>query len=601
MTQSKLNNFTDISRENQQRDLSSLRKHKRLLQASVFSECSINKLTKTGNLKAHNSRFLNTSLFSYVISADKRIPLSKDQKIVFRNTLKMIIKNKKQLHSSSYLQKIEKSNDFVSSLYVINKNTDSKLRLDPEIIQQNKIKEDINYKNSFLEKSFEKTVNPTIVLSTATNGSKFHPLKGYDPKNNSGELNETFFEGLLEYLNSIELSNKIKDIQRVTNEHNQVFTNYDLLEMYVDKVNYDGYMQLENFQRNFYKQNLFKEKLGGLTDDKRSRILAFEPHKDFHSHLHNLEIFDKEYLFNYIKTFVTQHHKYKLGRSEIAIFENDFKDIKVQLQKKYGLKKVKNGFKLYKTEHTKGEFVYIRLLEDQKNDKRKSIANYLTNYIETNQVILNDNERKNNLKKNSVIYNAYALYIAELKDKFQPNKDTTPHKKIRRIRFSNNLVARDIYRGIMKERLIKLLQNKGDYQKHNMYKVVTDLIRSEELKVFRMYSNIENVDLSTGEITQDPNKDFVARYLVEYKGDRMVLDNMENITYRSNGKGKKATKITKNEQISIGYESFHIQRYMFEDNRFYSEHYDSEEWIDDIFDPDFEEYERLYLNGDDYE
>lgn len=436
-------------------------------------------------------------LFSYLITPDTN--KTNIKKSIIQNHIFTI----KDTFSELVLKKYKDCNDYVNSIYIKQKESGDLMKLDYKISQEYKIKDDINYKNSYINYAYEKLETPTSIFTTNTLKSDYHPFS----------KNGTTLNPILEN----------------TNNPKEAF----------DKMVFDGYVKLEEAREDFYKQRVFRD--DKLTKDKRALILAIEPHKTFVPHTHKLEIIEEEYIKEYIHYTIENHHKFKLGRTEIAIFEKAFNLVKDDYKIVY-----KDG--LYYI----NDYIYFKVLEQKSDTEIKSISNYMTKYIEQTYII--DGEKKDT-KKSSVLYSAFAYYIASLKDRYLAKEDGTKYKKIRRIRYARLLISKSVYRNIMTKEFIIFLKTIGKYHKQNMYLHITKLLEDGELKIYRYYK----VDSNTGEI----KKDKVYYYDVQIRHFIQRIDVMMNEVYRNcilNGQFK-MVNIRKHIQIDIEKETHYIEKY----------------------------------------
>lgn len=451
-------------------------------------------------------------LFSYLITPDAN---KKEDK---KRIIKDYIYSTKSEFYKLVLKKYKDCNEYVNSIFIKKKSTGELMRLDYKKSQEYKIKDDINYKNSYINYAYEKINNPTSIFLTSTlNSDKYHP----------------FFK------NGTVL--------------NPILENADDPKEAFDKMVFDGYVKLEEAREDFYKQRVFRD--DKLTKDKRALILAIEPHQSFVSHTHKLEIIEEEYIKEYIHYTIENHHKFELGRTEIALFKKAFDIIKDDYELTY--KKTKNGDLYFLN-----DYIYFKVLEQKSDTEIQSISNYMTKYIEQSYIINGDEFEKNkDMKKDPVLYSAFALYIASLKDKYIPKKDGTKYKKIRRIRYARLLISKEVYRNIMTKEFIEFLIKIGKYYKQNMYLHITKLLESNDLNIYRYYK----IDNDTGEI----KKKKVYYFDIEIGNFRQRIDVMMNNIYRNvEYEGKlKMINIRKYPQIDLNKQSHYKEKYNYkEDN-----------------------------------
>lgn len=464
-------------------------------------------------------------MFSYILSADQE----NNNKIF--NCLNNYIERNIINYSKKYIETEDSLKNFLSSIVIENKVDNSIKVLDYNEIKQAMIRNDINYKNSFVNLSYEVISNPVSIFSTITLGSSFHPFK-------NNKINCSFFDDIdFELLESFE-----------TDEEKNNF----LIDFYDFKV-LKGYFLLQDYERNFYKQRVFRN--DKLNNNERSRITAVEPHKSQVAHQHKLEIINGDFLLEYLRTFIKQHSKFQLGRSELAIFKKDFEKIKNDFDLEL-INSVNNNddiineYKIIGTEHKKDEYIYIKVLIAKNDNEIQSISNYLTNYIENTTIVSDDNDE--NFKKSSVKYHGWAYYIANLKDKFYPKEDNVKYKKIRRIRYSQLLISKEVYNKIFTKELKNIFIYKGVFQKHNMYSVVTSLLLEDKMQISRIYA----IDKET----RKPDKTKVMYYLVYYDGLKFLINNVKYFTFFRSGTFT-YTEFKRTEQIDLNKDDYYIERY----------------------------------------
>jgi len=449
-----------------------------------------------------NKDVSGSSSFSYSITPDKVKKTYKKQ-----DTYNYIT-HLKSSFSDVVMNKYINTNDYINNIF-IKSNFDGKInQLDYKKVQEYKIKDDINYKNSYIKYAYENIENATPIFITNTLKSEYHPFfkKG------------TILNPLLE--NSINI------------------------KCAYDRMIFDGYVKLEEARADFYKSRLFRK--GSLTKDKRALILAIEPHETFVPHTHKLEIIEREYIKEYISKTVDNHKKHALGRTEIAIFKKDFNSIKLDYELTF-----KDD--LYYLD----DYIYFKVLEQKSDTEIQSISNYMTKYIEQSYII---DDKEKDKKKNSVTYSAFAYYIASLKDKYIPKERGAKYKKIRRIRYARLLISRKIYQSIMTKELIEYLKKIEKYQKQNMYMHITKLLKSNELEIYKYYK----IDADTGEIL----KDKVYYYDVKIKDFRQRIDEMLNEVFKYKFINGRKTKINirKYEQIDLTKQNHYIDKYNTKDD-----------------------------------
>jgi len=440
-------------------------------------------------------------LFSYSITPDK----------LKKQDIKNYINHLKSSFSNIVLKKYSNTNEYVNNIYIKSNNNGQIKQLDYKSVQEYSIKDDINYKNSYVKYAYEIIKNPSPIFITNSLKSEYHPFS----------RNGTKLNPILE---------KAKNPKEA-----------------FDKMVFDGYVKLEEAREAFYKNRLFNK--GGLTKDKRALILAVEPHKTFVPHTHKLEIIEGDYIKEYISKTIDNFMKYDLGRTEIAIFERDFN-------------KIKNDYKFTFKDglYFVNDYIYFKVLEQKSDTEIQSISNYMTKYIEQSYII---DDKEKDKKKSSVVYSAFAYYIASLKDKFVPKKDGIKYKKIRRIRYARLLISKKIYRSIMTKEFIEYLTEIGKYHKQNMYLHITKLLRTEELEIYRYYK-IDKDDNQISKIF----KDKVYYYKVKIGSFEQIIDEMLNEVYKYkyiNGQKIKISLYGKNKKIDLSIQSHYIDKYNTED------------------------------------
>jgi len=454
---------------------------------------------------------LNASLlFSYLISPDTN--KKEVKKVDKKRIIQDYIYQTKSKFYKQVLKKHKNYNDYINAIFI--KCSAGFIKLDYKKSQEYKIKDDINYKNSYIKYAYEKLKNPMSIFTTTTlNSNKYHPFF------NDGKI------------------------------LNPILENSDNPKQAFDKMIYDGYTKLEEAREDFYKQRVFRD--DKLTKDKRALILAIEPHKTFVPHTHKLEIIEKKYIKEYVHFTIENHQKFELGRTEIALFKKAFDIIKDDYELTF--KKTKNGDLYFLN-----DYIYFKVLEQKSDTEIQSISNYMTKYIEQSYIINGDEFDKNkDMKKNSVLYSAFALYIASLKDKFIPKKDGTKYKKIRRIRYARLLISKEVYRNIMTKEFIEYLKKIGKYHKHNMYFHITKLLESKKLKIYRYYK----INMDSGEIIREK----VYYYDVYLADFHQRIDVMMNKVFKMSKDGL-LFDIRKYIKIDLDLHSHYKERYNYKDD-----------------------------------
>jgi hypothetical protein len=311
-----------------------------------------------------------------------------------------------------------------------------------------------------------------------------------------------------------------------------------------DAMVFNAYKKLEESRNDFYKSRLFRD--DRLTKNKRASIIAYEPHKTFTPHVHRLEIIEGNYIVDYIEQIVHNHQKHGLGRTEIAIFEKAFNE-------------VKDLYTLRTTFDKKGnellwlnERIYFKVLVQKSDTEIQSISNYMTSYIEDTHII---EDKDRDTKKSPVKYNAFAYYLASLKDKFIPNDDGSPHRKVRRIRYAQLLISKKVYRAIMTKEFIGFLQSVGLAHKQNMYYHITKLLKAKKLRVFKYHHSCNE----TGLIDMDT----VYYYKTVMEGFEQMIDTMQKKVYRVKERAGKLEQIliSTKTQIHLDYDDHLIREY----------------------------------------
>ncbi len=437
--------------------------------------------------------------FSYLLTTDKIIKPSTKEIINYH------ILNQREKFTNLSLERFKSTKEYVGSIVLQSKESGQMRFLDYDTIMENRIKDDINYKNSYIKYAYEKIDNATPIFVTNTLKSEYHPFR------RDGGINQLLLS-----------AKTAKDKEKA-----------------FDYLVFKGYQKLEESRHDFYKQRLFRE--DKLHNEERASIIAYEPHKTFVPHVHKLEIINGNYIVDYIKFTIKNHEKHQLGRTEIAIFEKAFDLIKddYKLTFKDGLYYLNN-------------YIYFKVLVQKSDTEIQSISNYMTNYIEQSHII-SDNE--NDRKKSTVVYNAFAYYIASLKDKFIPKEDGSNYKKIRRIRYSRLLISKFVYRSIMTKEFLDFLNSVGELHKQNMYYYVTKLVEDKKLKIFKYLK----INSETGEI----EKDKVYYFRIKMLNFELLIDNMLDDVFRNvpfEGKLKKVSIVTK-KQINLLNENHYIEEY----------------------------------------
>lgn len=389
----------------------------------------VNQTAIVHNLDYSKEKSKNSKpLFSYYISADHYITLKKYYIIQAEKARKnieswqktKIIKSKDGIHLIDY-----------SARLLRNKN------------------EEINYKNSFLEMSYEVIENATPILTTITLPSLYH----ISPNN--------------------PLTNQIKDPE--------------LLQDKIEFIHYKGYKKITQFNRRLLKNKLFKK--GKLDKNNRSSITALEPHKDWTPHQHQLQFINDDYFIEYIKTFVHTALDEQLGRTQLVITKDKLEIVK----KMYDLeirvdKKGRNEYFI------KDTYIYFQEFIISDDNELKSVSNYLTSYIETKHIVepLNKDteEEKDKKKKNKKVvleYDGWAYYLADLKDKYEEKPYGKKHKKVRRISYTQLLISREIYKRVMNKNFIEYLASINELNTKNMYYKATKMLMNNKLKIYKYH------------------------------------------------------------------------------------------------------------------
>lgn len=427
-------------------------------------------------------------------------------------TIKNYIENIKETYSSLAFERFENTKDYCNAL-ILKTETHGYRHMDYNLLMQHRIKDDINFKNSYIKYAYESIRNPMPIFTTNTLSGQHHPF------NSNGIINPILDRNTL-----IEL------------------------QYAFDKMVFDGYSKLESAHVDFYKSRLFRD--DRLTRDNRASIVAYEPHKTFVPHFHKLEIINGNYIVDYIEQVLHNHEKHGLGRTEIAIFESAF----VQVKDLYDLCPCndKKGNLLYYI----NDKVYFKVLVQKSETEIQSISNYMTSYIEQ-QHIISDKDRDS--KKSSVVYNAFAYYLAALKDKFIPKQDGGKYRKIRRIRYAQLLISKAVYRSVMTKEFIEFLNSIGKAHKQNMYYHVTKLLKSEDLKIYKYHK----INHDTGQIEYDR----VNYYRSEIGSFKQIVDTMQNELYKFSEQdgSHDLIRIETEPQIDLLQNSHIIERYYYEE------------------------------------
>ena len=379
-----------------------------------------------------------------------------------------------------------------------------------------KINEEINYKNSFVQYATEEIPNSCLIMETVTLNSQYH------------EKGENTF---------LKIKDKIERQDRIEFMH------------------YRGYKKLQDFNRVLYKNKIFNR--GKLDKYNRASITALEPHKDWTPHLHKCTIINGTYFIEYIKTLVNTALNLELGRTQIVItnkYLNLIKEI-------YPLT-VKNGKKGNKEYFIQDTNIFFQELVVHDNNEIKSIANYLTSYIETKYISdiedidsSLDKKKKKNLKKVISIYDGWAYYMGHLKDKYEKLEYGKKHKKIRRIAYTQLLVSRVVYKRLMNIEFTTYLKNIEKLQSKNMYYHITKLLKTEELKVYKYH---EVFDRSQGFPKYEKHN--INFLVIMYKEFYQLLDCKTYSIYEYTDYGK-TTLIHEAKQIDLSKDDFIIREY----------------------------------------
>lgn len=379
-----------------------------------------------------------------------------------------------------------------------------------------KVNEEINYKNSFIQYATEEIQNSCILMETITLDSQYH------------EKGDNKF---------LKVNDKIQRQDRLEFMH------------------YQGLKKIQLFNRTFFKNKVFTK--GKLDKYNRASITALEPHKDWTPHLHRCTIINGSYFTEYITTLVNTALNLQLGRTQIVV-TNKFLNIAKELYltvPRIGKKGVIEHF-------IKDTNIFFQELIVQDNNEIKSIANYLTSYLETKYIIgeeENDTkeEKKNKREKKKTIsnYDGWAYYMGHLKDKYEPLEYGKKHQKIRRIAYTQLLVSRVVYKRLMNIDFTNYLKNNNKLESKNMYYHVTKLLKSKELKVYKYH---EVFDRSQGFPKYEKhNINFIA---IMYKEFYQLLDCKTYSIYEYTDYGK-TTLIHEAKQIDLSKDDFIIREY----------------------------------------
>jgi len=367
-------------------------------------------------------------LFSYYISADHNIPIKK----FYIEKALQARKNSENWQKT----KVIKSKD---GLYLIDYNK--------KLIKTKN--EEINYKNSFLQMSYEVINNATPILTTITLPSLYHISQ-----------NNPLINHIIEP---------------------------ELLQDKTEFIHYKGYKKITSFNRKLYKNKIFKK--GKLDKNNRSAITALEPHKDWTPHQHQLQFINGDYFQEYIETFVNTALIEGLGRTEIVLTKDKLEIIKNMYDLE--IKVNKKGINQY---FIKDTYIYFQEFLISDDNELKSVSNYLTSYIETKHIIeplKNDTEQeKEKKKKNKKVvleYDAWAYYLADLKDKYERKEFGKKHKKVRRINYTQLLISRTIYKRVMNQKFIDYLASINELDTKNMYYKATMMLKRNELKIYKYH------------------------------------------------------------------------------------------------------------------
>jgi len=449
-------------------------------------------------------------LFSYSVSTDiKKSPITSQL-----NQLKFKYKNitiDKEKAKRNYLSnRVVKSKDGINII-----DYDERIKRD--------INEDINYKNSFIDYSYDSIKNCSPFFITLTLGGDYHlKTKGQNNKELQG------LEG--------------KELAKA-----------------ISFLHYKGYSKIRAFSPTLRGNRIFRN--NQLTTQNRASITALEPHKDWTPHEHQLHFIDNTYTLGFIKAVVNTVLKLGLGRTQIVATKRDLEEIK----KHYNLKeKVTKDYKqrYIKEYHLENTPVFFQEFIIKDGNELKSVSNYLSSYVETKHV-LDDNKQDKKAKKQILEYHGYAYYLAHLKDMYEPKKEYSKyHKKIRRINYTQQLISRSVYKRVMTKHFIQHLKDVNEYEPKNMYYKATTMLKRNELKIYKY----QEVFARREDNSPKYEKNNVNYYNFTYKGYDELVDCKSYDIYKVDPQTKKFVLEHKSKQIDLAKDDFIIIEYKLERN-----------------------------------
>jgi len=460
------------------------------------------------NTKKSNSS--KTPLFSYSISTDIKktsiIPALNE----FKYTYKKVAIDKEKAKRNYLSNRIVKSSDRMSIIYY-----DERVKRD--------INEDINYKNSFIEYSYDSIKNCSPFFITLTLDGNYH-LKS------KGKINEE-----LQGLEGRELNEAI------------------------NFLHYKGYSKIRAFNPILRGNRVFRN--NKLTTKNRASITALEPHKDWTPHEHQLHFIDNTYMLGFIKAVINTVLKLELGRTQIVATKRDLDIIKKHYKLKEKIVKDKKN-RYVKEYHLKNTPVFFQEFIIKDGNELKSVSNYLSSYVETKHII-NDDKQDKKVKKEILEYHGYAYYLAYLKDMFEPKRVYGKyHKKVRRINYTQQLISRTVYKRIMTKNFVEHLKDIGEYETKNMYYKATTMLKQNELKIYKY----QEVFARRADNTPKFEKNNVNYYNFTYKGYDELVDCKSYDIYKIDPQTQKLILEHKSKQIDLSIDDFIIIEYKLERN-----------------------------------
>lgn len=368
--------------------------------------------------------------------------------------------------------------NYAKNKYIISKDGVHTVNYDDMI--KRKVNEEINYKKSFIQYATEQIPNSCILMETITLDSPYH-VKGDNQ--------------------FIKIKDKIERQDRI------------------EFIHYQGLKKIQEFNRTLHKNKVFNT--GKLDKYNRASISALEPHEDWTPHLHKCTIINGSHFLEYIRTLTNTALNLQLGRTQIVI-TNKYLNI---IKEIYPLT-VRTGKKGHLEYFIKGTNIFFQELIVTDGNEIKSIANYLTSYLETKYIIEEEEtdtkeERKKKRKKKKQVsnYDGWAYYMGHLKDKYEPQEYGKKHQKIRRISYTQLLISRVVYKRLMNIDFTNYLQANEQLTKENMYYHITKMLQSKELKIYKYH---EVFDRSQGFPKYEKhNINFLA---IMYKDYYQLLD-----------------------------------------------------------------------------